>query len=80
MVDGLYKAYFIGGEWDGVSKRVQKEEFIKVIKHTTMYEKVKYFGTNETSVTRHVDMYVLVTRYNDDILIYRLLKNVKGNN
>lgn len=69
----LYKAYFIGGEWDGVIRRVPSyPSEMKVAKQTHIREKYKFMCGVNTETTITYDNYELVNHFPDGVLVYRL--------
>ena len=71
----MYKAYFIGGEWDGMQKRVNSRMHqLEVMKSNHVREKVRIFTANEHTITVEKDIYTLAVCFDDGVLIYRLRK------
>jgi hypothetical protein len=80
MMDGLCDCYFIGGEWDGVRKRLSGEREVRVMKSKTIEKKVEHFffrkDTSTTEITMDVEVYARVFKFPDGIVIYRVKKKL----
>lgn len=65
-----YKAYFIGGSWDGIRKSVRKEEHVIQIQKLISPIPLVVL-TGQQDVVLELETYVMVYKFDDGVLIYR---------
>jgi hypothetical protein len=79
-MNGLCECYFIGGEWDGVRKRMIAYQIIKVNKTKTIEHKTKHYvfreDTTTTTIEYEEDVYWRVESFSDGVTVYRLKEDL----